>query len=195
MKLCIPIASPDGLAAALHADFGAAQHLLVIDSESGTHIAVDRARPETIAEETIAGIQGIVCSEIHPRLLFELQHNGIQVYGCAAETAGAALALFQAGELEAAPPFEPHEARGDHQHGHGCCGGANHAEEHECCGGKGHDDPDHECCGGKRHDDPDHECCGGKGHGHEHGHAHEHGHGHGGCGGHGRAAGGCGCGS
>ncbi len=75
MKLCIPIASPDGLAAALHADFGAAQHLLVIDSESGTHIAVDRARPETIAEETIAGIQGIVCSEIHPRLLFELRHG------------------------------------------------------------------------------------------------------------------------
>lgn len=192
MKLCIPIASPDGLAAALHADFGAAQHLLVIDSESGTHIAVDRARPETIAEETIAGIQGIVCSEIHPRLLFELQHNGIQVYGCAAETAGAALALFQAGELEAAPPFEPHEARGDHPHGHGgCCGGGKHAEEHECCGGKGHDDPDHECCGGKGHDDTDHECCGGKGHGHEHGH----GHGHGGCGGHGRTAGGCGCGS
>ncbi|PAS99897.1 MAG: hypothetical protein BSR46_05480 [Candidatus Dactylopiibacterium carminicum] len=172
MKLCIPIASPDGLEASLHADFGAAQYLLVIDSDTREFTAIDRARPETIAEETVSGIQGILCSEIHPRLLFELQHNGIQVFGCEADTAGAALALFCAGELEAAPPFDPHTLQGGE--GHAC---GDHGDDHECCGGAGHADPDHECCGGKGHGE---------------------GRGGGGCGGgghgHGRQGGGCGCG-
>lgn len=170
MKICIPVESADGLAAALHPDFGAAQHLLIIDGDA-VH-AVDRAHPEAISEELVSGIQGILCSEIHPRLLFQLQQNGIQVFGCEAESAAVALAQFRAGELEAAPPFSvPPEQAG------GCCGGHEHGEgeaAHECCGGKGHEDPDHECCGGK---------------GHEHGHA------HGGCGGQGRKqGGGCGCG-
>ncbi len=165
MKLCIPVASPEGLSSALHADFGAAQHLVIVDGET-VHL-LDRAQPESISEELVSGIQAILCSEIHPRLLFELQRNGIQVYGCEALTAADALAQFRKGELEAAPPFNPHEEGGE-----GCCGGHSHAGEHECCGGKGHEDPDHECCGGK-------------------GHAHE----EGGCGGHGRKqAGGCGCG-
>jgi predicted Fe-Mo cluster-binding NifX family protein len=176
MKLCIPVVSAEGLSAPLHADFGAARHLLIVDGEA-VH-AVDREHPELISEEVVSGIQGILCSEIHPRLLFELQHNGIHVYGCEAASAGEALAMFQAGELEAAPPFNP----GEEPSG-GCCGGHAHGEaggDHECCGGKGHDDPDHECCGGKGHDNPEHECCGGKGH--DQGHAH------------GGGRGGCGCG-
>lgn len=186
MKICIPVESPDGLAAALHPDFGAAQHLLIIESDSEEVHAVDRAKPELISEDIVGGIQGILCSEIHPRLLFQLQQNGIQIFGCEAETAAAALAQFRAGELEAAPPFSvPPEQAG------GCCGGHEHAHGeagHECCGGANHGD-DHECCGGKGHDNPDHECCGGKGHDHEHAH------GHGGCGGQGRKqGGGCGCG-
>lgn len=174
MKICIPVDSTEGLSAALHPDFGAAQHLLIIESDSDVVHAVDRAKPELISEDIVGGIEGILCSEIHPRLLFQLQQNGIQVFGCEAETAAAALAQFRAGELEAAPPFSvPSEQAG------GCCGG--HAHEHA------HGD-DHECCGGKGHDNPDHECCGGKGHGAE-------GHGHGGCGGHGgKKEGGCGCG-
>jgi len=166
MKLCIPVASADGLAAELFADFGAAQHLLIVDGD--TVHAIDRAQPELIREDVVAGIQGILCSEIHPRLLFELQQNGIQVFGCEAATAEAALAQFHAGELEAAPPFSPEamggcgcgggkEGCGDEEGG--CCGGQ--GDDHECCGGKGHDDTDHECCGGKGHDNPDHECCGG----------------------------------
>ncbi|MDP5239292.1 hypothetical protein Q9Q94_07110 [Uliginosibacterium sp. 31-16] len=178
MKLCIPVATPDGLAAALEADFGAAQHLLILDSDSEVFHAIDRAQPEAISEEIVSGIQGILCSEIHPQLLFQLQQNGIQVFGCEAESAAAALAQFRAGELEAAPLFNPEHAGG------GCCGGHDHAADHECCGGANHGD-DHECCGGKGHDNPDHECCGGKGHNHEHG--------AGGCGGQGRKSGGCGC--
>ena len=171
MKLCIPVATADGLAAALEADFGAAQHLLILDSDSDVVHAVDRAQPEQISEEVVTGIQGILCGEIHPRLLFELQQNGIQVFGCEAESAAAALAQFRAGELEAAPPFSlPPEMMGGcgcggHEEEAGGCGCGGHGDDHECCGGKGHDDPDHECCGGKGHDDPDHECCGGKGHG------------------------------
>jgi predicted Fe-Mo cluster-binding NifX family protein len=170
MKLCIPVATPEGLDATLEADFGAAQHLIVLESDSDIVHAVDRAHPELISEELVTGIQGVLCGEIHPRLLFELQQNGIQVYGCEAGTAGQALAQFRAGELEAAPPFSlPPEMEGGcgcgHAEGHGehACGGAE--DGHECCGGAGHDNPDHECCGGKGHNDPDHECCGGKGHG------------------------------
>lgn len=189
MKLCIPVATPDGLNAALEADFGAAQHLLILDSDSDVVHAIDRAQPELIREEVVAGIQGILCGEIHPRLLFELQQNGIQVFGCEADSAAAALAQFRAGELEAAPAFSlPPEVAG-HEHG-GCCGGKGHADDdHACCGGKGHGEDDgHECCGGKGHDDPEHECCGGRGHDEA---------AHGGCGGgqgKKKAAGGCGCG-
>lgn len=183
MKLCIPVASPDGLAAELFADFGAAQHLLIVEGD--TVHAIDRAQPEQIREDVVAGIQGVLCSEIHPRLLFELQQNGIQVFGCEAATAAAALAQFHAGELEAAPPFSPETMGGGGcgcgDHGGGC---GSHGDEHECCGGHG---DEHECCGGKGHDDPDHECCGGKGHGEGRGE------GRGGCGGHG-GGGGCGCG-
>jgi len=166
MKLCIPVATPDGLNAALEADFGAAQHLLILDSDSEVIHTVDRAKPELISEDVVAGIQGILCGEIHPRLLFELQQNGIQVFGCEADSAATALAQFRAGELEAAPTFSlPPEVTG-HEHG-GCCGGKGHDDDaHECCGGKGHDDDDaHECCGGKAHaEGKEHECCGGKGH-------------------------------
>jgi predicted Fe-Mo cluster-binding NifX family protein len=186
MKLCIPVASPEGLSALLEADFGAAQHLIVLDSESDEFHAVDRAQPELIREDVVAGIQGVLCGAIHPRLLFQLQQNGIEVFGCEAETAAAALAQFRAGELLAAEPFDPELASA---HAGGCCGGHEHADEHECCGGANHGD-DHECCGGKGHDNPDHECCGGKGHGHEHGHSH----GEGGCGGGGKKAGGGCCG-
>lgn len=164
MKLCIPVASAEGLSAPLHADFGAARHLLIVEGEVGH--CVDREHPELISEDIVSGIQGILCSEIHPRLLFELQHNGIQVYGCEATSAGEALAQFQAGELEAAPPFNP----GEEQAG-GCCGGHGHGEadgEHECCGGKGHDDPDHECCGGKGHGQGSAQGRGGCGCGHAH---------------------------
>jgi len=175
MKLCIPVASPDGLNAALEADFGAAQHLLILDSDSDVVHAVDRAKPELISEEVVGGIQGVLCGEIHPRLLFELQQNGIQVFGCEADSAAVALAQFRAGELEAAPAFSmPPEVAG-HEHG-GCCGGKGHADDdHECCGGKGHEDAEHECCGGKGHDDATHGGCGG-------GHSDK------------KAGGGCGCG-
>ncbi|MEN3111318.1 NifB/NifX family molybdenum-iron cluster-binding protein [Uliginosibacterium paludis] len=159
MKLCIPVASAEGLDAPLHPDFGAARHLLIVEGES-LH-AVDREHPELISEAIVSGIDGILCSEIHPRLLYELQHSGVQVYGCEAESAREALAQFRAGELEAAPPFDPRGEAGAH-----ACGGHEHGD-HECCGGKGHDDPDHECCGGKGHGQ------GGGGCG---------GHGHGGCG-------------
>lgn len=180
MKLCIPVATPDGLNAALESDFGAAQHLIVLESDSDLFAAIDRAQPELISPELVSGIEGVICGEIHPRLLFELQQNGIQVFGCEAASAGEALTLFRAGTLEAAPAFSmPAEAAG------GCCGGHGHSHGHEhhhghahahgeggCCGG--HEAAEHECCGGKGHDNPDHECCGGKGHGQ--------GHGHGGCG-------------
>lgn len=174
MKLCIPVATPEGLGAALEADFGAARHLIIIDSDSDVAHAIDRAQPDQIKEDVVAGIQGILCGEIHPRLLFELQHNGIDVYGCEAATAAEALAQFRAGELTAAPAFE---LPPDMQGGCGCSHGDGHGEGHGCCGGEG--DDDHECCGGKGHDDPDHECCGGKGHGHGQGE---------------KKPGGCGCG-
>lgn len=179
MKLCIPVATPDGLAAALESDFGAAQHLIVLESDSDQFAAVDRAQPERIDPELVSGIQGVICSEIHPRLLFELQQNGVQVFGSEAASAAEALAQFRAGELEAVPAFsQPPEAGGccgghGHHHGHahahgegGCCGGHAHAHgeaEHECCGGKGHDDPDHVCCGGHGHGSGG--GCGGEGHG------------------------------
>lgn len=156
MKLCIPVATPDGLNAALESDFGAAQHLIVLDSDSDQFTAVDRARPELISPELVSGIEGVICGEIHPRLLFELQQNGIQVFGCEAESAAEALALFRAGSLEAAPAFSmPADMAG------GCCGGHGHHHGH----GHAHDHSAGGCCGGKGHDNPDHECCGGKGHG------------------------------
>ena len=181
MKLCIPVASPEGQESKLAADFGAARHLLILDSESELFEALDRAEPSTIAQSAVAEIRGVLCSEMHPHLLFNLQKNGIQVFGCEAQTAAEALAQFRAGELEAVPeiPAEmfEHEGCGCGSHGRGeggSCGGHDHGQEG--CGCQ-HDDPDHECCGGKGHDDPDHECCGGRGHGADHGHG-----------------GGCGCG-
>ncbi|MDQ7990910.1 MAG: hypothetical protein REI09_14865 [Candidatus Dactylopiibacterium sp.] len=146
MKLCIPVASAEGLAAPLHADFGAARYLLIVDGDA-IH-AVDRERPEEISEAVVGGIEGILCGEIHPRLLFELQHNGIQVYGCEAATAADALAQFQAGELEATPPFSvPPEAGHAHgQGGCGCGGGGHHAHDHDAEHGHGHGGGG--CCGG-----------------------------------------------
>lgn len=162
MKLCIPVAAPEGLAAALEPDFGAAQHLLIIEADGQTMHAVDRAHPELIKEEAVAGIQGILCGEIHPRLLYELQQNGIQVYGCEASTAAAALDQFRAGELEAAPPFSlPPDMQG------GCGCGHDHGGHGEggCCGGGG----DGEGCGCGTGEEKQGGCCGGEG-------------GHGGCG-------------
>jgi len=176
MKICIPVTTPDGLSAALESDFGAAQHLLILDSEGSDVCALDRAHPELISQEAVAGIQGVLCGQIHPRLLMELQHNGIQVFACEAQTAAAALAQFRAGELEAVPPFTvPEEVAG------GCCGGhAQHNKDHECCGGKGHDDKDHECCGGKGHADGESGCgCASSNEGEDGGHKHAHAHGSG----------------
>ena len=187
MKLCIPVAAPEGLASMIEADFGAAQHLIILDSDSDTFHAVDRNSPEQVSDEIIGGIEGIFCNEIHPRLLVQLQQNGVHVFGVDPGSVADVLAQFRAGELEPLPRFSPP------QDGGGCCGGHDHGAaeaDHECCGGANHAD-DHECCGGANHAD-DHECCGGKGHDHA---GHEHGK-EGSCGGGGKGrkqGGGCGC--
>lgn len=175
MKVCIPVASADGLNAALVPNFGAAQHLLIVDSDDGSVQAVDRNAPAQISAGVLAGIEGILCGEIHPRHLFELQQTGIQVFGCEADTAAAALALLRAGQLQAVPPMRMPPG----QHG-GCAGKGRSDPDHVCCGGGNHQhdhehDHDH-AHDGDAHAHGEHECCGGK----------NHAAGHGGCGGQGR---------
>lgn len=150
MKLCIPIADAGGLGSAFDPDFGAARYLVIVDTDSGITHTVDRHQPEQVTDELVADIGAVLCGEIHPRLLHELQHNGIQVYGSDADTAATALAQFKAGELALA--VGPH-AHGGHG---GCCGGhgEHHAHGHDeagCCGrgGHGHSHGEGECCGGQ----------------------------------------------
>jgi len=151
MKLCIPVATPDGLQAAFESDFGTARHLIILDSNGydrrqSIH-AIDRTRPELTSAEVVTGIGGVLCGDIDPILLFQLQQGGIQVFECKATSASAALAQFRAGKLRALPRIDRPTGPAYAQSG---CGGGSRDDVHQCCGGKAHDDGhahEHTHCG------------------------------------------------
>jgi predicted Fe-Mo cluster-binding NifX family protein len=161
MKLCIPVATPDGLHAAFEGDFGTARHLIVLDSNGydrrqSIH-AIDRTKPELTSAEVVTGIGGVLCGDIEPSLLFQLQQGGIQVFECKATSAAAALAQFRAGKLHPLPRVErPSEL----EQKHSGCGGGPRDDAHQCCGGKGQDGDDGHQHGHNHaaHENPDPAC-------------------------------------
>ena len=159
MKLCIPVALPDGLESIIEPHLPSAEHLLLFDAETRLYEEVSLRDQEAGASEAIQ-LDAVLCGSINRATLRTLMEQGVNVYGTAAKTVAQAIAQFENGELEAATP----QGGGCGGHGGGgcCSGGDGHAEgkavEHHCNGGGG--------CGG---------------HGKESGHGHGHGHESGGC--------------
>jgi predicted Fe-Mo cluster-binding NifX family protein len=135
MKICIPVATPCGLHAALEPDFSGARHLIVADTEDDTVRLLDRQQWRTGDDEIVSGIQAVFCTQVEPGIARDLQANGIQVHLCEASSAGDVLAQFRAGQLQPLPPLSAAQGRC-------CCGGHHdhaqeHRHEHEDVGGCG----------------------------------------------------------
>ena len=180
MKLCIPVAAPNGLASMIEPHLPQAEHLLFFDTELRTFLEISLREQHEGAGEDIL-MDAVLCGSINRITLKTLIEQGIEVYGTEAQTVAEAIAQFENGELQAAVMGSG--GCGGHGHAHAGGGGA-------CCSGhdsgQGKDAGEHGCGGGG---------CGGaggcSGHGKDDGHhAHDHDHGHS----HAHAAGGC-CGS
>lgn len=187
MKLCIPVASSDGLAACVAPAQPDTRFLHVHDLDSDSFEQIDLNQPAGSDDAIV--FDAVICSAIAKPVFGSLRQQGKLVFLTEATTVADALAEFASGAMYRIP---------DHAAGGGCggggCGGG--------CGGHGHEGDDDEhghahggCgggCGGHGHDthedEDDHAgACACSGHGHEHAHG-------GGCGGghHSHAGGGCG---
>lgn len=168
MKLCLPVALPNGLESLIEPHLPSAEHLLFFDTETRLCEEVSLRDQAAGAGETIQ-LDAVLCGSINRATLRTLMEQGVTVYGTAAQTVAQAIAQYENGELEAAAPQGG--GCGGHSNGSGgcCSGGHGHAErsagEHHCNGGGG--------CGGHGNEsghDHGHEsggCCGGRAAGHD----------------------------
>lgn len=158
MKLCIPVAEPNGLASTIEPHLPQAGYLLFFDTELRSCQVLSMRE---LSEGTADGIlmDAVLCGSINRITLKTLLEQGVAVYGTDATTAGRAIEQFENGELQAA-----------------VLGGG--------CGGQGHVSAGGACCSGKSPATPGQGCGGGHGgcggHGSDGGHAHGHSHAHGG---------------
>ena len=161
MKLCIPVAEPNGLASTIEPHLPQADYLLFFDTELRSCQSLSmRELSEGAVDEIL--MDAVLCGSINRITLKTLLEQGIAVYGTAATTAEQAIAQFENGELQAAVLG-------------GGCVGHGHAEGGTCCSGQGEAAHGHGCGGG-------HGGCGGHGSGAGHSHGHSHAHGGGCCG-------------
>ncbi|SDH19950.1 NifB/NifX family molybdenum-iron cluster-binding protein [Propionivibrio dicarboxylicus] len=184
MKICIPVASSEGLAACVVPAQPDTRFLHLHDLETDSFELIDLNQPD--GGDAEIAFDAIICSAISKPVFGALRQQGKHVFLTEATTVADALAEFASGEMFRIPD----QAAGGGCGGGGCgggCGGHGHDEEDAhaegggCgCGGHGHA---HEGggCGGHGHEGGG---CGCGGHGHEHAHSHDHGHEHahaGGC--------------
>ncbi len=155
MKLCIPVAVPNGLESLIEPHLPSAEHLLFFDTETRLCEEVSLREQEAGAGEAIR-LDAVLCGSINRATLRTLFEQGVTVYGTTALTVVQAITQYENGELEAAAPQGG--GCGGHEHGGCCSGGHEHAKggdgEHHCSGGGG--------CGGHGQEH-------GQGHGHESG--------------------------
>ena len=158
MKLCIPVAAPNGLASIIEPHLPQAAYLLFFDTElRSCHEMSMTNLNEADGAEIL--MDAVLCGSINRITLKTLIEQGIAVYGTEAQTVAQAIAQFENGELQAAVLG-------------GGCGGHGHAHPSEggsCCSGQNRDAAGHGCGGG-------HGGCGSHGSedGHKHGHSHAH---------------------
>ena len=158
MKLCIPVAAPNGLASMIEPHLPQAGYLLFFDTELRSCEEVSMRELTEGAGEGIV-MDAVLCGSINRITLKTLLEQGVAVYGTDAKSVEQAIAQFENGELQPAVLG-------------GGCGGHGHAH----AGGGGR------CCSGESPAAGGHGCGGGQGgcgsHGGDHGHSHAHG---GGC--------------
>lgn len=184
MKICLAVASPEGLASRVDAIRPDVRHLVIYDREVRSHIEIDLA--SAAAQSAAASdFDALVCATITRPLFRALRQQGKDVYLTQAQTVEQALAELERGEMLLIPDeaggcgggCQGHGHARGHAHGEGGCGCHGHAhrdgDEHahggcQCgsseSGAKGGCHGEGGGCGGGG--------CGG--HGHEHGHGHDH---------------------
>ena len=158
MKLCIPVAEPNGLASTIEPHLPQAGYLLFFDTELRSCQTLSMRELSEGAEDGVF-MDAVLCGSINRITLKTLLEQGVAVYGTDATTAEQAITQFENGELQAAV------LGGCGGHGHASAGGS-------CCSGQSPAASGHGCGGG-------HGGCGG--HSSDHGHGHSHTHSGGGC--------------
>ena len=160
MKLCIPVAEPNGLASTIEPHLPQAGYLLFFDTELRSCQVLSMRE---LSEGTADGIlmDAVLCGSINRITLKTLLEQGVAVYGTDATTAEQAITQFENGELQAAVLGGGCGGQRQASAGGACCSGQSPAASGQGCGGG------HGGCGGH-----------GSGGGYSHGHSHAHG---GGC--------------
>ena len=164
MKLCIPVAAPNGLASMIEPHLPQAGYLLFFDTELRSCEEVSMRELSEGAAEGIV-MDAVLCGSINRITLKTLLEQGVAVYGTDAKTVEQAITQFENGELQ---PAALGGGCGGHGHAHASGGG-------RCCSGESPAAGGHGCGGGQGG-------CGGHGSDHGHGHGHSHAHGGGCCG-------------
>ena len=101
MKLCIPVAEPNGLASTIEPHLPQAGYLLFFDTELRSCQVLSMRE---LSEGTADGIlmDAVLCGSINRITLKTLLEQGVAVYGTDATTAEQAITQFENGELQAA---------------------------------------------------------------------------------------------
>ncbi len=107
MKLCIPIASKEGLIAKISDHFGSAPYFLIYDTNKATFKIIENSNQHHAHGQcqplgAILGqdINAVVCSGMGIRAINKLNEGGIKTYKAKAETVKDIIRKFQDGALE-----------------------------------------------------------------------------------------------
>ena len=153
MKLCIPVASPEGLSSRPEAALPNVRYLHLVDLESRQFEEIDLEAD--LAEDRAVAFDALACTSIARPVFRGLRQKGIEVFLTEAQSVQQVLDEFEQGEIFRIPD----EAGGC---GGGCSGGHG-AHEHGQCHGSGggchgHGNGSGGGCGGHGHEEGEHGC-------------------------------------
>ena len=151
MKLCIPVATPEGLSARPEAAVPNVRYLHIFDLESRDFEEIDLMAQEAQEEAARPAVvfDALACTSIARPLFGNLHRQGVSVFLTEAQTVQAVLEEFDRGEMFQIPDAEAEGGCGGGCSGHGAGGGC-HGGGGGCGGGGnaggcgGHEHGEHE---------------------------------------------------
>ena len=124
MRLCIPTATGEGMAAQVYGHFGSAPFFTVYDYETSEVAISDNGQQKHVhgtcqpmAMIANLNVDAVVCGGIGMRALQRLNEGGIKVYIAQGSTVAQIVEAFKNGGL---PEMGIDNTCGAHGHGHGC---------------------------------------------------------------------------
>lgn len=124
MKICFPVASPNGLESEVYGHFGSAPAFIVVETDTNAVRSIqnkdehhEHGACNPVKALNNEKVDAIVVGGIGMGALMKLQQSGIKVFQAKAQTVGENVTLLKDQKL---PEFNPQFTCAGHGHGGGC---------------------------------------------------------------------------